>query len=194
MSFKVLFDANVLAPARLNDIILNFAAAEIYTPLWSEDILCEVKNTLVNRLEVDVLKAQSRLAKMESAFPDSKVEKYRELIEGIDCTELKDRHVLAAAIVGGAGALVTFNTKDFPQELFELHGINLETPDDFLAGQFGLNTSLCSSRMALLLKRWNRPSLSTLDLISASEASLPEFCSELSKNISAIEFHRSLLG
>jgi predicted nucleic acid-binding protein len=194
MSFKVLFDANVLIPARLNDIILNFAAAEIYTPLWSEDILREVERTMVNRLEVDASKAQSRLAKMDRSFPDAKVENYRELIERIECTDLKDRHVLAAAITGGAGALVTFNLKDFPSELFELHGINLEHPDDFLASQFDLNASLCSSRMALLLRRWNRPSLSISELIRAYGSLLPEFCGELDRNSGAIEFHRSLMG
>lgn len=193
MTFKVLFDANVLVPAGLNDIILNFASAEMYQPLWSGNILEEVSRTLTRKLNVTDLGAQRRLNAMNRGFPEAVVEGYEGLIAGIDCTDPKDRHVLAAAIAGGAGALVTFNLKDFPTELFELHGIDLEHPDDFLASQFDLDAAVCSKRIALLLRRWKSAPQSVKELIESYSKSLPEFCKELEKNRAAIEFHLSLL-
>lgn len=192
MTFKVFLDANVLVPAVLNDIILNFAAAELYKPLWSDTIFAETQKTLINKIGLSQESAQRRLAHMNESFPEARVENYQELIDGISCTEAKDRHVLAAAITGGAGALVTFNLKDFPADLFQLHGLDLEHPDDFLASQFDLDTALCAFRMALLLKRWNSPSRSLTQLTTSLRESLPLFSMELDKNRAAIEFHLAL--
>jgi hypothetical protein len=44
-----------------------------------------------------------------------------------------DRHVLAAAIRGGADAIVTFNLADFPADALSLLGVEAQHPDDFLA-------------------------------------------------------------
>lgn len=194
MSFKVLFDANVLVPAGLNDIVLTLASAEMYQPLWSKEILREVERTLVNRINLSPESVHKRITAMNDGFPEASVENYEGLINGIDCTDSKDRHVLAAAIAGGAGALVTFNLKDFPVDLFEQHGIDIEHPDEFLAGQFDLDAAICSKRIALLLKRWKQAPQSVPELIIEYNESLPEFCEELNKNRAAIEFHLSLMN
>jgi predicted nucleic acid-binding protein len=47
--------------------------------------------------------------------------------------DVKDRHVLAAAVRGGADTLVTFNQNDFPPESTEGHGVEVVHPDLFLA-------------------------------------------------------------
>lgn len=192
MTFKVFFDANVLVPATLNDIILNLASAELFKPLWSDQIFGEVERTLQNKIGMSQDAIQRRLAQMNSSFPEAKVENYQELTTGITCTDPKDSHVLAAAIIGSAGALVTFNLKDFPSDLFELHGLDLEHPDDFLAGQFDLDSSTCAAQMALLLKRWDRPSLTLAELITTIQESLPLFSAELEKNGAAVDFHLAL--
>ena len=43
-----------------------------------------------------------------------------------------DRHVLAAAIAGGADTLVTLNRADFPTRTLARHGVLLREPDGFL--------------------------------------------------------------
>ena len=58
------------------------------------------------------------IRQMTEAFSDAEVTGYRSLIEGLTC-DPKDRHVLAAAVRADAGAIVTFNTTDFPPESTE---------------------------------------------------------------------------
>jgi hypothetical protein len=55
-----------------------------------------------------------------------------ELIETLALPDPDDRHVLAAAITGGAGWLVTSNRKDFPARVLSQHGIIPCDPDRFL--------------------------------------------------------------
>jgi len=46
--------------------------------------------------------------------------------------QLKDRHVLAAAVHGCAHSIVTFNEKDFGKDLLVAFGIEREAPSAFL--------------------------------------------------------------
>src|SRR5262249_39336786 len=43
-----------------------------------------------------------------------------------------DRHVLAAAITARASVIVTFNVRDFPADVLQLHGIQATHPDEFI--------------------------------------------------------------
>ncbi len=52
---------------------------------------------------------------------------FDDLIEQMTC-DPKDRHVLAVAVHDEADALVTFNTKDFPVESAEPHGVEILRP------------------------------------------------------------------
>ena len=67
---------------------------------------------------------------MDAAVPDCLVEGYQALISGLTLPDPDDRHVLAAAIQGGTGAIVTFNLKDFPSGSLAPHGIEAISPDE----------------------------------------------------------------
>ena len=69
---------------------------------------------------------------MNVAVPDGLVEGYHSLIAGLTLPDPRDRHVLAAAIRAGAGAIVTFNLKDFPPEMLQSYGIEAQHPDAFV--------------------------------------------------------------
>ena len=47
-----------------------------------------------------------------------------------------DRHVLAAAIAGGAEELLTLNVRDFPIRALGVHGVLRRHPDEFLLEAF----------------------------------------------------------
>jgi len=51
---------------------------------------------------------------MREAFDDALVSGWEELEGGLSLPDQGDRHVLAAAIRGGAQAIITANAKDFP--------------------------------------------------------------------------------
>jgi predicted nucleic acid-binding protein len=133
MAFKVVLDANVLYPFSLRDTLLRFAERELYVPFWSERILDEVARNLVADDRGDAATAARLQAAMRSAFPDALV--HPDAIAAIEPTMTNDpgdRHVLAAAVVSGAEAIVTFNARHFPDAALAPFGKQQIHPDDFL--------------------------------------------------------------
>ncbi len=68
-------------------------------------------------------------AQMREAFDDAMVTGWEELEPGIRLPDQDDRHVVAAAIRGGAQAIITANVKDFPAAA--LQPLGLEATADF---------------------------------------------------------------
>ena len=123
MSFPAFFDTNVLYGALLNDFVLELADRSLFRPLWSKDVLFELAKNLVKSGEDPAL-VEKRVGTMERYFADAMVTGYDGLVPTMTNDE-KDRHVLAAAVRGGAEVLVTFNTKDFPQDSVEPFDLEL---------------------------------------------------------------------
>ncbi|WP_203567217.1 PIN domain-containing protein [Aestuariimicrobium ganziense] len=129
----VLLDACTLVPIRLTSCLLSLAEAGLIAPLWSDEILDEVERNLPKLKGMTHERATQRVAAMREAFDDeASVDGYQELIPRLSC-DPKDRHVLAAAVHGGADVLLTFNVKDFPPESTESFALSVEHPDSFLA-------------------------------------------------------------
>ena len=127
----VLLDACALVPIRLATTVLWLAEAGIFEVLWSDAILDEVQRNLP-KLGVTKERAARRVRVMRDAFGASAlVDDFEDLIPGMTCHS-RDRHVLAAAVRGGADTLVTFNLKDFPPAATADHGIEVLHPDAFL--------------------------------------------------------------
>lgn len=76
---------------------------------------------------------------MNNAIEDCLIENYEFMIGALTLPDTNDRHVLAAAIVGHADAIVTFNLKDFPELIAKFHGIEILHPDDFVVAQYDLD-------------------------------------------------------
>lgn len=71
---------------------------------------------------------------MLEALPDAMVNGHEPLIAAIDLPDADDRHVVAAAIRSGAELIVTHNLGDFPTVALAPHGIEVESPDEFVLG------------------------------------------------------------
>jgi predicted nucleic acid-binding protein len=125
-------DANVLVQAPLRDTLLRLAESpELYQPLWSEEIMAEVRRTLGGQFRI----APGRIAHLESQlrehFAEAWIEGFGRLIPQMT-NDAKDRHVLAAAAHANARFLVTYNLKHFPLSATKPWRVTAVGPSQFL--------------------------------------------------------------
>lgn len=119
------------------DLLLTFADARLFRPLWSEQILEETRRTLVDRLHVGEDRADRRLDAMRAAFPDAMVP-VSDAVIAMMTNDSKDRHVVACAVIGQAAMIVTDNIRHFPMAELSPLGIEAVSTDRFLADQVEL--------------------------------------------------------
>jgi predicted nucleic acid-binding protein len=129
---RVLLDACVLFPTVLREVLLGAAAAGGYTPLWSPRILEEWARVAARIGPEAEQVARAEIALVGEAWPAAEVAPDPALAERLHLPDPGDRHVLAAAIAGGADGLVTVNRADFPRHALTPHGIAAWEPDGFL--------------------------------------------------------------
>jgi len=115
VAFTAFLDTNALYGEYLCDTLLRLAEAGTYQPQWSAGVLEELERNLVEKAGLVGDAAQRRISEMQRAFPGAEVRGYEGLVESMTC-DLKDRHVLAAAVRGQSEVPVTFNGDDFPED------------------------------------------------------------------------------
>ncbi|MDI9279997.1 PIN domain-containing protein [Pantoea sp. EABMAA-21] len=132
--YTVVFDACVLYPAPLRSFLMYLAAGGQFRARWSEDIHEEwIRNVLLNRTELNRAQLERVRALMDRHVPDALVTGYQSLIESIrGLPDEDDRHVVAAAIVAQAEGIVTFNLRDFPDEVLSVWNLRAIHPDSFI--------------------------------------------------------------
>ncbi len=141
--YTALIDANVIYAMPVLDIVLEVASTKLFRARWSDDILDEwVRNLSQNRPDIPPDKINALRNVMNQQFPGASVTGHTTLINQLDLPDPNDRHVLAAAIVGRADVIVTFNLKDFPSDKLVPFGIEAQHPDEFLNFQRTLNETL----------------------------------------------------
>lgn len=134
--YTVVFDACVLYPAPLRDLLLQLATAQIFRAKWTERIHDEwIDNLLRARADLTRPQLDRTRRKMNSAVRDCLVTGYETLIPTIELPDDSDRHVVAAAISARADAIVTFNLRHFPTAKLTPYNLEAIHPDDFLAYQ-----------------------------------------------------------
>jgi hypothetical protein len=89
--FTVVLDACTLFPMLVRDVLLTLAGHEFFNPKWSARIRTEWMRNLSERLS-------------ERSFDG-------------DALQVKDRHVVAAAMALQADAIVTFNISDLQRRI-----------------------------------------------------------------------------
>jgi hypothetical protein len=102
-------------------------------PVWSARILEEWARATRRLPEGAEAVARGEIAAMRAAWPEAEVAVDEDLVARLSLPDAGDRHVLAAAITGGAGALMTLNRADFPTRTLARHGVLLREPDGFLS-------------------------------------------------------------
>ncbi|VAW43366.1 FIG00947528: hypothetical protein [hydrothermal vent metagenome] len=131
----MLYDACVLYPAPLRDILMHLALADLFRAKWSATIHEEwIRNVLKARPDLMREQLERTRSLMDTHVQDCLVLEYEPLINSLKLPDPNDRHVLAAAIMGKADLIITFNLKDFPQTSLQPYSIEARHPDAFITG------------------------------------------------------------
>jgi predicted nucleic acid-binding protein len=85
----------------------------LYQPLWSEEIIVEMKRALEKQIGLPPAKTAYLERELRRHFQDSWLTGFEPLIRKMT-NDAKDRHVLAAAVHARARTIVTFNKRHFP--------------------------------------------------------------------------------
>jgi predicted nucleic acid-binding protein len=132
-NFIALYDACVLYPAPLRDLLMHLALTDLYRAKWTNEIHDEwIRNVLANRTDLKESRLERTRELMNSHVRDCLGEGYEKLIPALTLPDPNDRHVLAAAIRSSASIIVTYNLKDFPSKTTKEFGIETQHPDVFL--------------------------------------------------------------
>ncbi len=171
MAFVVLYDACVLHPAPLRDLLIRLARTGLVRARWSDLILDECFRSILERrpdLQPGALERSRRL--MNEAIPDCIVTGFETLIDGLTQPDVDDRHVLAAAIKANAQVIVTANLSDFPADTLAPFNIEAKHPDDFVLDLLDLapaKVALIVSEQATSLRNPPRTVDDLLDTLQA---------------------------
>lgn len=182
-AFTVLYDACVLYPAPLRDLLIRLARTDLFRARWTDAIHDEwIRNLLKNRPDLRPEQLSRTRELMDCAVPDCLVRNYNHLINSLVLPDPNDRHVLAAAIAGGASMIVTTNLKHFPAEALAPYGIEGAHPDDFIVLQFDLSaTKVCNAVKEHRASLRNPPKNVEEYLSTLSQLRLPETVARLTE-------------
>lgn len=118
MPFVVVYDASVLYPSVLRDLLIRIAQAGLVQAKWTNEILDETFRSIIRqRPDLDPQRLERTRTLMCAAIRDCLVVDYEPLIDAVELPDIDDRHVLAAAIKARAQIIVTSNLKDFPDSV-----------------------------------------------------------------------------
>jgi len=139
-NFTVVYDACVLYPAPLRDLLMHLALSDLYRARWSDMIHDEwTRNVLANRPDLRPEQLERTRQLMNAHIRDSLVTSFEYLIPSIELPDAGDRHVVAAALHCGADLIVTFNLKHFPSDSLQAHKLAAQHPDDFIVDLLDLH-------------------------------------------------------
>lgn len=170
MAFIVIYDANVLYPNTLRDLLIRISQAGLVQARWSNEILDEMLRALSrNRPDIPPDKLDRLRQLMNRAVRDCLVSGYESLIEGLKLPDPGDRHVLAAAIKAGAQVIVTANLKHFPSAALRQWDVEAKSPDDFVLDQVGINGQTVAACVQQIADSRTQPPQDTEDVLSQLE-------------------------
>jgi predicted nucleic acid-binding protein len=137
--FTVLYDACVLYPAPLRDLLMHLALTDLFRAKWTNAIHDEwMRSVLKDRPDLKPEQLARTRDLMNAHVRDCLVTGYETLTPTLTLPDPDDRHVLAAAIRASADAIITFNLSDFPDDVLSQFGIEAIHPDDFVMYQLDL--------------------------------------------------------
>lgn len=182
------YDACVLYPFHLRNILIQCAFDGLVEARWSDDIHAEwIRNLAANTPSTDRARLEATRDRMKAVLPDADVTGYETVIPALSLPDPDDRHVLAVAIAAKADVIVTWNLRDFPAGALDPHAVACQSPDAFLADLYAtrpaaLVDSVARARCNL---RKTRPSVDMF-IAAVARQNLTTFAAILRRNASRL--------
>lgn len=152
----------MLWPSLQRDFLLSLAIEGLYRPVWSTAILEELEYhetaKLIRRGETSDQAARRALrlvTQMRAAFEDALVHGWQGLEGTYGLPDPDDEHVVAAAFVAGAGAIITHNLRHFPSDRLPV-GVSALPPAEFAADTVSLDPVRARAAVAAIAARSGR--------------------------------------
>jgi predicted nucleic acid-binding protein len=188
MRFIAVYDACVLYPAPVRDLLLEVAGAGLVSAKWTKEIESEwIRNLHAHRADIPFEVLQETADRMVEFLPDCLVTNYEKLTLKLELPDKSDRHVLAAAIKSHAQAIITFNLKDFPEKALQEFDIEPIHPDTFLINQFDLRAGVVVSIAQKIRTRLKKPPMTTRQYLdNLTKIGLPAFSQKIEEFIDVI--------
>lgn len=160
--FTALLDTCVLYPSVQRDFLLSLAVEGLYRPVWSSAILTELRHVevakLIRRGIAPVTagrRAEHLVSTMRRSFDDAEVQGWEPLDGAYGLPDPDDEHLVAAAVVGGAGVIVTHNLRDLPAHKVPGH-IEVQRPSDFAWNTVATSPTRALSAIEMMAARTGR--------------------------------------
>jgi predicted nucleic acid-binding protein len=142
---RVFADTNVLFPFSLMDLLLALAEDYVHDLVLTDRLLDEWQRVIVREQHRSESSAARIAAHIRAGFADAFVAEaeYKHLLAVLDGPDPDDLHHAAAAVVGRADTLITWNLADFPADALAAHGIAVTKPDPYLTHQIASPYDSC---------------------------------------------------
>ena len=161
--FVAVLDTCVLWPSLQRDVLLSLAAENLYRPLWSGAILEELEYHEARKLvgrgtdpDHAAARAAQLVQQMAGAFDDACVAGWETLDGSFGLPDPDDEHLVAAAVVGGAEAIVSDNISDLPRQKMPGH-IRVVRPAVFAADTVAVSPDAAVRALRTMLSRRTNP-------------------------------------
>lgn len=134
----VVLDACVLMSGIVRRLLLRLAETGAFRPVWSQRIGDEWRRNAARIWQIDPQWLDTEWAEMQRRFPLADCGDARAFEQGLQYSDAKDWHVIAAARAaqqqaGATVVILTWNLKDFNRSELRRLGLRVLDPDRFLS-------------------------------------------------------------
>ena len=163
----VVFDACILYPFHLRNIVVQIAVDRLVGARWTDEIHDEwIRSVAATMPAIPIERLQITRRLMNDALPGAMVTGYQRHIQTVTLPDPDDRHVVAAGIAGGASIVLTWNLRDFPAREMKKHGLRRQTPDAFLVDLCDQAPDLTLASLANARRNLSKTRVSASDFVN----------------------------
>jgi len=144
----LVLDACVMMSGFLRPLLLDLAAAGLFSPLWTYKIGQEWQRNAARLWDIEPHVLEIEWSRMQERFPFADMGDVTEHEASLKHTDKKDKHVAAAGVAAVVKtdcspiSVVTWNTKDFSRSELRRQQLGLIDPDRLLSQWWPLHQAL----------------------------------------------------